>query len=264
MQRQAVGHPRHDRGLDTLDYEILAVGVVENVAHHGGVEERDLHVVPVFLVDRAVPLQAMIEKFRLPADFIVGQAVGCVRHGNRVLQHPIGAVGMLRAAVLVEAAWSKTLRERVVDHHIRCHVPGQVAAALGAGLGVAQIGGVQVVADSWIVASGGRDARLEAVETRHHAAGGKVFEQEVARAECGGQHFRDQVEVDRRKECRLPGLAHRVLVERAVVVLDAGIHDRGAGECAGVRQAAAVARRSRRRVRGTGRNGLVHPIGLVE
>ena len=75
LQRQAAHHSGHQRGLDALDEEILTVGVVEEIADHPGVEELDLHVIPVLAVHGAVPLQAVVEEFRLPADLVVGQLV---------------------------------------------------------------------------------------------------------------------------------------------------------------------------------------------
>src|SRR5450755_4361340 len=73
LQCQPADDPADQRGLDTPDPKVLAIGVKENVAGHTGVEEGDLDVVPVLLVDGPVPLQAMVEKFGLPADFVVGQ-----------------------------------------------------------------------------------------------------------------------------------------------------------------------------------------------
>src|ERR1700691_3051363 len=156
---------------------------------------------------------------------------------------------MLGAAVLVEAARPKALREGVIHHDIRRDVPGQVAAALGAGLGVAQIVRVQVVAVTGM-AAGGRRTRLEAVETGEDATGRKVLEQEMARAERQRQHLRNQVVVERDEESRLSGLAHSVLVEGAVGALYTGILDGRPGEGADVRQAAGIAGGSRRGVRG--------------
>src|ERR1700688_3446412 len=75
LERQLAGDPAHQRRLDTLDDEILAVGVIENVSRHTRVEKGDLHVVPVLPIHGSVPLQAMVEEFRLPADLIVRQPV---------------------------------------------------------------------------------------------------------------------------------------------------------------------------------------------
>src|SRR4029077_7792307 len=76
----------HERGLDTLDEEVLAVGVEEDIAGHAGVKEGDLDVVPGLAVQGAVPLQAMVKELRLPADFIVCEVVGMVRPGEYQLR----------------------------------------------------------------------------------------------------------------------------------------------------------------------------------
>src|SRR5258708_5162042 len=58
-QRQPARDPGHQGGLYTPDAKVLTVGVVENIADHTRIEERDLYVVPVLLIDRPVPLQSM-------------------------------------------------------------------------------------------------------------------------------------------------------------------------------------------------------------
>src|SRR5580700_3230341 len=104
-------------------------------------------------------------------------------------------------------------------------MPGQICAALPSGLAVAQILRVEVVAGSTGagVAAAGRQACLEAAETRQHAAGHGVLEEEMTRAGGERQHLRDQVEVDGGEESRLLGLAQLVLVEGRVVALYPGI-----------------------------------------
>src|SRR5882757_7340383 len=126
LQCQPSHDPASQRRLETLDEEVLAVGVEENVADHTRIEEGDLDVVPVFPVQGPVPLQAMVEEFSLPADFIVRQLVRRVRLGDYVLRYQVWGEGMVRTTVLVEATRAKALRERVVHHDIRCDVPGQV------------------------------------------------------------------------------------------------------------------------------------------
>src|ERR1700728_533218 len=85
----------------------------------------------------------------------------------------------------------------------------------------------------------------------------------MACADGGRQHLRDQIEIDRRKEGQLFGLADLVLVEGGVVSLNTGILYGRARESADIRQAAAIAERARRAVRGARRDVLVHPGGLV-
>src|SRR2546421_6366967 len=116
--RPLQGEPGQDAGdqrcLDTLNEKVLPVGVEEDVAGHTGVEEGDLDVVPGLPIHRTVPLQAMVKKLRLPADFIVGQIVGMVRAGQYQLRLKIvcWVQGLQRPAILVEAAGPEPLGER--------------------------------------------------------------------------------------------------------------------------------------------------------
>ena len=79
----------------------------------------------------------MVEPFGLPAKLVVRQAVGRISLGDDELQHAIGARSVQRAAVLVETAGAIALRERVVQHHVRRDVPGQVRATAETRLGAA-------------------------------------------------------------------------------------------------------------------------------
>src|SRR5882762_4065470 len=228
LQGESGHHAGHERSLNTLDEEVLAVSVEEDVAGHARVEESDLDVVPVLAVHGSVPLQATIEEFRLPADLVVGQLVGRVRPGNRVLRYSIWPRGVdEEAAVLVEAARAEALRERVIHHYVRCDVPGQIPAALVAGFGVLEILRVEVEGGSG-PASTGRDASLEATETGQDAASQGVLEAEMPCTERHRQHLRNQIEVDGGEESRLLRFAHLVLVERGVVALYPGIPHRRA------------------------------------
>src|ERR1700676_950335 len=85
----------------------------------------------------------------------------------------------------------------------------------------------------------------------------------MTRAQGGRQYLRDQIVVDRYEEGGLLGGAHRVLIERGVGALNTWVHDGRAGDRADVRKAAVVARRPRSAIRGTRRDGLVVPAGLV-
>src|ERR1019366_10391187 len=161
------------------------------------------------------------------------------------------------SAVLVEAARAKALRERVIRHHVRRDVPGEIRAALPAGLGVAQIIGIEVVAVSGIVTARGRHAGVEAAEARDHAALHGVFELVMARADRECQDLRNDIEVGGQEEGRLLGFAQLILKERGAVVLNTrALHVR-ARDRSDVRQAADFA------IRGTRRDGLVLPGGLV-
>src|SRR5580700_3941153 len=171
---------------------------------------------------------------------------------------------MGRTAVLVEAARAKALRERVVHHGVRCDVPGEIATALEAGLGVVEIRPVKVERESWIVASTGGHAALEAAKTRKDTAGRGVVEAEMTRARRQRQYLRNQVVVNGCEERRLFGFAHGVLIEGGGGGINPWIRDGRPGKSAYVCEAAAVARRSWRPVCGTRRNGLVIPPRLVE
>src|SRR6202044_3904032 len=67
LNGESTGYADDHRGFEALDQEILSIGIEEQVAQQTGIEERDLHIVPVLAVDGAVPLKAMIEEFRFPA-----------------------------------------------------------------------------------------------------------------------------------------------------------------------------------------------------
>src|ERR1700733_7398871 len=160
---------------------------------------------------------------------------------------------MRRIAILIETARPKALGERVIHHDIRCDVPRQGGGGLEAGLGVFETLGVQVVRVKRIVASTCRESGLEAAETGNHAAGFVVVELEIARARCERQRLRNKVVIEGSKESQLPCLALVILVERAVVRLNARVLDCGAGKRANVREATG------RDSRATRWNGLVQP-----
>src|ERR1700678_222529 len=200
----------------------------------------------------------MVEKLCLPADFVVGQTIGGEGAGNQVLRDAIRSEGVLGTAALIEAARAKALRIRVVHHHIRCNVPGEVASALETRFGISQVLSVEVVAEGRIVAAGSGGSPLEAAEARKYAALIVVFELKMARAGRQRQYLRNDVEVGGSEESRLLGVAILVLVERGIVPLDPRILHVRAGESADVRQAVGIARAARRAVRGAGGNVLVH------
>src|ERR1700683_884745 len=71
----------HGRGFDATH------PVVTTVEDHALGDETastsiDLYVVPVLLIDSAIPLDAPVHPQRLPAEFIVGEAVGREGHGR--------------------------------------------------------------------------------------------------------------------------------------------------------------------------------------
>ena len=61
-----------------MDAVVRPVRAETHVPEDPRIEEGDLYVVPVLAVDRAVPLQAVVEEFGFPADFVVGEIVGGV------------------------------------------------------------------------------------------------------------------------------------------------------------------------------------------
>src|SRR5205814_9205000 len=61
-----------------------------DIPEHARIEEGHLHVLPIFLVNRSVPLQAPVEELRLPAELAVGQIIGGVRQRRAVLRHTAG------------------------------------------------------------------------------------------------------------------------------------------------------------------------------
>src|SRR5581483_9682569 len=203
------------------------------------IEERDLHVIPVLAVDGTVPLQTMIEEFALPADLVVRQLAGVIRARNDELRLSIRAGGVRRPAVLIEATRAESLRVGVVEHQIGREMPGEVAAALEAGLGVAQVGPIQVEGLRLAADCGG--SAVKAAETACHAAVGGVVEAEVARPGGDGQDLRNDVEVHRCEEGRLLCLAYGVLVKGSRRRVDAGEDDGRSRGGADVCEAAGVA-----------------------
>src|SRR5580693_1155569 len=89
----------------------------------------DLYVVPVLLIDRAVPLDAPVHPQRLPAEFIVGEAVG--REGQGRDPGPVFAglrTGFQRTDVCsdrcpIKAAGAEALRPGVVQQRILGYIP---------------------------------------------------------------------------------------------------------------------------------------------
>jgi len=63
--RPRVGRPISEVSMPRMR-KFCPLVFVEQIADHAGIEERDLNVVPVFLIEGAVPLQTMIEELRFP------------------------------------------------------------------------------------------------------------------------------------------------------------------------------------------------------
>src|SRR6202044_2417799 len=73
LQGQALQEARGDRGLEAANAIVGAVRGEGEIAKLAGIEERELNVVPVFLVDGSIELDAVVEECGLPADLLVGQ-----------------------------------------------------------------------------------------------------------------------------------------------------------------------------------------------
>src|SRR5271155_3981038 len=135
---------RHARSFEATH------AVVTPVEDHAETEETastsiDLYVVPVLLIDGAVPLDAPVHPHRLPAEFIVGKAVGCEGQGR----YPAAVLSGLRGIAQcqrrrkdicwercpVKAARTEALRPRVIQQRILGGLPAQVRAAPEAGKG---------------------------------------------------------------------------------------------------------------------------------
>ena len=103
LQHEAAEGTVYQRSLKSLEVEVLAIGVVEHIPNEARIEERNLHVVPLFLVQRAVPLQGMVEEFGLPANLVVVELVG-IAH----LQASVGAFATKRERDRVQATQLST------------------------------------------------------------------------------------------------------------------------------------------------------------
>src|SRR6185312_1323094 len=128
---------------------------------HRGVEGAYLYVVPVLLVERAIPHQALIKPAALPADLVVGQRVRRQRQRRApaAVQRSLllisgrGASGKQRIAQggkggvpesTVEDSGAEPLRPRVVKQCLLAEFPAEVGAAPEAGIAAMQVQRVEV------------------------------------------------------------------------------------------------------------------------
>src|SRR5436190_5128061 len=72
---QMLDRASDERGLQTLDPIGGPVGGKDQVTGHPRIKYRDLHFLPVFSVDRTIPLQPSSQPFCLPAQLVVDQSV---------------------------------------------------------------------------------------------------------------------------------------------------------------------------------------------
>ena len=136
---------------------------------------------------------------------------------------------MRRETVLIKATRTKALRPGVVHHRIRRHVPCQIRTTLPTGLRVDEILLVKAVGVGRVVWTAARlSTLLVAAEAAADATDKLVTKAEVTRADRRRQLLRDDVVVERRKECRLLRLTTLVLIERSVLRLHAWVSNRRA------------------------------------
>src|SRR4029077_597307 len=140
---ETFGKHGDDRSLYPADPVIRSVGIEADIPEEAGIEERYLSVFPVFLVERSVPLQAVVEELRLPAELVVGQIIGNVRERRAVLRDAV-RVRDVAGGAAVKSARTEALGPGVVSEHIRQDVPRQVGAALEALVGRLQVLAIDV------------------------------------------------------------------------------------------------------------------------
>src|SRR5256885_460992 len=108
LSREAVGEHPDDRSLHPANAVVRSIGVEAYIPQDARIEEGDLHILPVFLVYRPVPLQAVVKEFRLPAELVIGQIIGRVRQRRAVLWHTAG-VRKIAGKAAVEGAGTEAL-----------------------------------------------------------------------------------------------------------------------------------------------------------
>src|SRR5260221_6668249 len=133
----------HQRGLNTTDPVITSVDVYAQ-ADETGCTYGNLCVVPVLLIDRAIPLNAPVQPHRLPAQLVVGENVGCEGQGRFPAPVHVGLCLIVPGSRAQRRAWTvvrsptkaasaETLRPGVVQQRIVGDFPAEVRAALEAG-----------------------------------------------------------------------------------------------------------------------------------
>src|SRR5580658_808418 len=153
----------------------------------------DLCLVPVLLIDRAIPLDALAHPLGLPAEFVVGEAVGCEGHGR----YPASVLSGERVVAVcqrgisrrcegspIKAACAKSLRPGAVKQRILADFPAQVRTALETGIGFVQTLCIDIDEVGLIHARIGRGRRRYSVatDTAHRRADFRVVRAGIARA----------------------------------------------------------------------------------
>src|SRR5207302_523436 len=140
----------HSRGLHATHPVVAAIedcAVVDDVESG----QSNLRVVPVLLIERAIPLDAPIYPPRLPAELTVGQVVwreidGCHiapvltrLHLPRLAVRSQRRITRWRDRRPIKTTGAKTLRPGVVQQRILGDLPAQVRAAFEAGIGLVEM-----------------------------------------------------------------------------------------------------------------------------
>ena len=204
------GDVRHAGGFNAPHSVVTTVedyAVVDDIVS----EYNDLCLVPVLLIDRAIPLDTVVQPPRLPAQLVVGEAVGRedqgrgpapVRMGLRLPR--VGAysqrrVTRWRGRCPVEAARAETLRPGVVEQRILGDFPAEVRATPEAGKGPVKAFCIEIDEVGVIQTRIGRHRTKDelATETPHARADLRGMGTRVARAARQRQLSRNEVEVDR-------------------------------------------------------------------
>src|SRR5215831_12075444 len=266
---EAFSDPSDKRDLDTADAVVRSVGGEGQVARDARIEDRDLGVLPVFLINRAVELEAAVQPLGLPACLVVGERIG--RVCERWREYPVnGRTRCDDRGRAVEAARAESLRPGVIDQRLVGDVPGKVRAApetLVSGVEVLGIEVVQVADHTGLhrahtgvrrrdAVVGAEYLAAEAADIRAHL---EILRLVPARAAGDGQLLRDQVEVDRGEQRGLL-VAARDVVEEAVAEL---AHVRVVCRCRQGRGRRGVRVDGRRTHRGEIRAGAVVPVNVL-
>ena len=202
------GDVRHAGGFNAPHSVVTTVedyAVVDDIVS----EYNDLCLVPVLLIDRAIPLDTVVQPPRLPAQLVVGEAVGRedqgrgpapVRMGLRLPR--VGAcsqrrVTRWRGRCPVEAARAETLRPGVVEQRILGDFPAEVRATPEAGKGPVKAFCIEIDEVGVIQTRIGRTGGEPATETPHARADLRGIGTRVARVPRQRQLSRQEVEVDR-------------------------------------------------------------------
>ena len=139
---QRFGDSEAEIAFGATDPIVGAVDREIQVAVQSRIGYRDLHVVPILLIDRAVELQATIKPSGFPTDLFVLKRVRGIglRHCEYAVQ---GRVGGNNPRANIEAAGSEAFRVGGVEQDIVRNLPTQIDLAFVTGEGFPQPQGIQ-------------------------------------------------------------------------------------------------------------------------